>query len=126
MFSNLEMGSMFLMRHIHLTWYCASSPDSNCSLYDKSFIMLSNQLYALGPSPPSPPLYCRISFFSLKYIPLQPTFLHFEGHFSHIRCPSNSLISYSIQQSKHLHFRHIQLLLLCVMHCTCVDTVHQR
>ena len=41
----------------------------------------------------------RILIFSSHHIPLQPTFLHFRGHFSHIRCPSNSFISYSIQQS---------------------------
>ena len=36
------MGSLFLIRRLHLTRYCASSPDN--SLSDKSFLMLSNHL----------------------------------------------------------------------------------
>ena len=40
--SHICVVSMFLMRRLHLTRSCASSPDS--SLSDKSFLMLSNHL----------------------------------------------------------------------------------
>ena len=40
--SHFYVGSMFRMRLLHLTWSCASSPDS--SLSDKSFLTLSNHL----------------------------------------------------------------------------------
>ena len=72
-------------------------------------------------------------FFSSRYmpIPLQPTFLHYLGYFSHLRCLSNSFIPNSVQlgnstqPSQHPHFfRHIQLLLLCFLHCPCLGTVH--
>ena len=59
-------------------------------------------------------------------IPLQPTFLHFLGYLSHLLCPSNSFIPNSVQlgDSTHPHFRHIQLLLLCFLHCPSLSTVH--
>ena len=61
---------------LHLTRSCASSPD--CSLFDKSFLMLSNHLrfglpLLLSPAPPSPSLSC------LRILIL-PTFLHFLGY----------------------------------------------
>ena len=37
------------------------------------------------------------SFSIHAHIPLQPTFLHFLGYFSHLRCPSNCSIPYSVQ-----------------------------
>ena len=40
--SHFYVGSMFLMRCLHLTRSCASSPDN--SLSDKSFLMLSDHL----------------------------------------------------------------------------------
>ena len=41
-FSHFYVGSMCLMRRIHLDLSCASSPDN--SLSDESFLMLSNHL----------------------------------------------------------------------------------
>ena len=61
------------------------------------------------------------------YAPLQPTFLDFLGYFSHLRCPSNSFIPYSVQlgesthPSQHPHFLHIQLLLVRFLHCPCFE-----
>ena len=110
---------MCLMRRLHLAASCASSPHN--SLSDKSFLMLSNHLL----SSPSIPRHLHhhhslayIFFFSSQYMPtpLQSTFLHFLGYFSHLRCPSNSLIPNSV--------RHIQVLLLCLLHCPCLSTVH--
>ena len=40
--SHFYVGSMFLMRRLHLTRYCSSSTDSPFS--DNSFLMLSNHL----------------------------------------------------------------------------------
>ena len=63
-------------------------------------------------------------------IQLQPTFLYFLGNFPNLRCPSNSFIPNSLQlgdsthPSKHPHFRHIQLFLLCFLHCPRLGTVH--
>ena len=60
----------------------------------------------LWSSPPSFPRHlhrhhsvAHIFFFSFQYIPLplQPTFQHFLGYFSHLRCPSNSIIPNSVQ-----------------------------
>ena len=42
-FSHFCVGSMCLMRRLHLTRSCASSPDSSIS--NKSFLMLSNHLH---------------------------------------------------------------------------------
>ena len=58
----------------------------------------------------------HVFFFSSQYMPIlrQPTFSHFLGHFSHLRCPSNYFIPYSIQvgdsthPSEHSNFCHIQ------------------
>ena len=74
----------------------------------------------------------HIFFFSSQYmpIPLKPTFMHFHGYFSHPCCPSNSFIPNSVQlgdsthPSQHPHFRHIQHLLLCFLHCQCLGIVH--
>ena len=77
---------MFLMRRLHGTRSCASSSDN--SLSDKSCLVLSNHLrFGL------PLLLFRgtVLVFSSQYmrISLHPTFLHFLGYFSHLRCPSN-------------------------------------
>ena len=132
----LYVGSMCLMRRLHLARSCASSPDN--SLSDKSFLMLSNHLLFglplllfLGASIPIT-LFNYVFVFSSQYMPisLQPTFLHFLGYFSHLRCPSNSFIPNSVQlsdsthPSEHPHFRHIQLLLVCFLHCQRLGTVH--
>ena len=70
--------------------------------------------------------------FSSQYmpIPLLPTFVHFLGYLSNLRCPSNYFILNSVQlsdsthPSQHPHFRHIQLILLCFLHCPILGTVH--
>ena len=108
--SHFYVGSMCLMRRLHWTWSCASSPDS--SLSDKSFLMLSNHL--LWSSSPSFPRHLHrhhslayVFVFSSQYvpIPLQPTFLHFLGYFSHLRCPCNSFIPIEILFCfYHVHF----------------------
>ena len=84
----------------HETW---SSPDNFLS--DKSFFMLYNHLpFGLPPVlfPGTPitllPTYSSSSLLNTCMpIPLQPTFLHFLGYFSHLRCPSNSFIPNSVQ-----------------------------
>ena len=60
-FSHFNVGSMCLVRRLHLARSCASSPDNVLS--DKSFLMLSNHLrfglpLLLFPAPPSPSLSC--------------------------------------------------------------------
>ena len=77
--------------------------------------------------PPPSSLSCPIVFFHSHYmpIPLQTTFWHFLGYFSHFD-PSNYLISYSAQlgdstnPSQHPHFCHI----LSFLHCPCLGSVH--
>ena len=59
--------------------------------------------------------------------PLQPTLLHFLGYFPHLRCSSNSVIPYSAQlcdsthPSRRPHLRHMQLILLCFLHCLYIN-----
>ena len=73
----------------------------------------------------------HILFFSSQYrpTPLQLTFLHFLGYFSHLRRPSNYFISNSVQlggsihTSWHPHFRHIQLIPMS-LHCPFLGTAH--
>ena len=60
--SHFYVGSMYLMRCLHLARFFASSLDNYC-LPDKSFVMLSNQfLFGLlcffSPEPPPPSLSC--------------------------------------------------------------------
>ena len=70
----------------------------------------------------------HIFFFSSQYMPIppQPTSLHYLGYFSHLCCPSNSFIPYSVQfrDSKNPHFHRMQLLLLCFLYCLCLGAVH--
>ena len=98
-FPTFYMGSMFLMRPLHF----------------------------VSPSPPSPSLSCsqthNLYSSQCMPIPLQPTFLHFLGYFSHLHCPPNSFIPNSVQLGDSTHFYHIQLLLLCFLHCPCHGTV---
>ena len=54
--SHLYVGSTFLMKCLHWTRSCTSSPD--ISLSDKSYLMLSNHLPFFSPAPPSPSLSC--------------------------------------------------------------------
>ena len=62
-FSHFSVGSMCLVRRLHLGRSCASSPDN--SLSDKSFLMISNHLrfglplLLFTPARPSPSLSCH-------------------------------------------------------------------
>ena len=105
------------MRRLHLTRSCASSPD-NSLRHVVPDVFQPPQLRSSSPSFPRHLHHhhslAYVFFLSSQYIPipLQPTFLHFLGCFSHLRCPSNSFIPDSVQlgYSTHPHFRHIQLL----------------
>ena len=108
-FSYFYVGSMCLMRRLHLARSCASSLDN--SLSDKSFLILLNHLrfglhLLLFPGTSIPITLLPIFVFSSQYmpIPLQPTFLHFLRYFSHLRCPSNSFIHNSVQRGN-MHMR---------------------
>ena len=74
--------------------------------------MLSSHLRFKWSSSPSFPRHLHrhhslayVFVFSSQYmpIPLQPTFLHFLGYFSHLRCPSNSFIPNSVQLGDSTH-----------------------
>ena len=82
------VGSMFLMKLLHFTRSCVSSPDS--SLSDKSFLMLSNQLrfglplilflitITLLPMYSSPHLEkcpCHFNLLSCTFLDISPTFI---------------------------------------------------
>ena len=81
-FPAFYVGSMFLMRYLHHHHSLAHISDS--------YNFYSSQCMP---------------------IPLQPTFLHFLGYFSHLHCPSISFIPNSVQLGDSTHFYHIQLLL---------------
>ena len=80
-----------------------------------------------SPAPPSHSISCpQILLNTCPY-----HFYLLSCTFSHLLCPCNYFIPYSVQlgdpthPSQHPHFRHIQLLLLCFLHLSpCLGTVH--
>ena len=107
-FSHFYVGSMCLVRRLHLGRSCASSPEN--SLSDKSFLMLSNHLHFGLPLLLFPGTFIPITLLPtyssslLKtWIRLQPTLLRFLGNFSHFRRPSNSFIPNSVHLGDSTH-----------------------
>ena len=104
-FSRFYVGSMCLMRRLHLARSCASSLDNYLS--DKSFLVISNHLRFGLPLFLFPVISIAITllptYSSSLLNTLQPTFLHFLGYFSHLRCPSNSFIPNSVQLGDSTH-----------------------
>ena len=130
--SHFNMGSMSLMRLLHLTRSCASSPDSSLSV--KLFLRLSNHLRMCRP-------LLRFSGTSIN-INLLPTYSssHLNTcpyHFNLLSCsfldisPTCAMpvfISFLILSNLMTPLIHhnilIQLLLLCFLHCPSLGTVH--
>ena len=127
--SHFYVVSMFLMRCLHLARSCASSPDN--SLSDKSFLVLSNHLrfglpLFLFPGTSIP--ITRLLTYSSSILNTCPY------HFNLLSCtffdisPTfvvplilsflilSSLVTPLIHLDMYPHF-HIQLLLLCFLHC---------
>ena len=108
-FSNCYVGSMCLMRRLHLGRSCASSSD-NPPL--RQVVPDAIQPPPLWSSSPSFPRHLH-PHHSLPYvfvfssrnmpIPLQPTLLHFVGYFSHFCRPSNSFIPNSVHLGDSTH-----------------------
>ena len=107
-FSHFYVGSMCLMRFLHLARSCMSSLDNSFS--DKSFPMVSIHLrFGLplllfpGTSIPITLLPTSTFVFSSQYHFNLLSFLHFLGYFSHLRCPSNSFNPNSVQLGDSTH-----------------------
>ena len=93
------------------------SPTSRSWCYSTTSALVFLSLFY--PAPPSPSLSClRIRLLFSIHAHTTSTYfpVHFLWYFSHLRCPSNSFIPDSV--------RHIQLLLLCFLHCPSLGTVH--
>ena len=106
--SHFYVVSMFLMRRLHLARSCASSPDNSLRQVVPGVV----QPPPLRSSSLSFPRHLRhhhslpyVFVFYSQYmpIPLQSTFLHFLGYFSHLRRPSNSFIPNSVQLGDSTH-----------------------
>ena len=106
--SHFYVGSMFLIRRLHLARYFASASD-NIILSPTSrywcYLTTSSSVFISFFSRHSLAYIRPIFFFSSQYmpVPLQPTFLHFLGYFSHLRCPSNSVIPNSVSLDDSTH-----------------------
>ena len=106
--SHLYVGSLFLIRCLHLTRSCTSAPGS--ALSDISFLMLSNHLrfgllLLLFPGT-SIPITLLPTYSSSLLNTCQSTFLDFLGYFSHLRRPLLSFLILSILATplNHLNF----------------------
>ena len=131
-FSHLYVGSMCLVRRLHLARSCSSSPDN--SLSDKSFLILSNHLHFglplllfLGTSIPITlfPTYLSTLLNTCPYHfnPLYCTFLDISPN-SVALILSFLILSILVTPLIHLNFGHIQLLLVRFLHCPRLGTVH--
>ena len=104
-FSHFYVGSMCLMRLLHLARSCVSSLDNSFS--DKSFPMVSIHLrfglpLLLFPGTSIPiPLLPTYSSSLLNTCPYHFNLL--SCTFSHLRCPSNSFIPNSVQLGDSTH-----------------------
>ena len=104
-FSHFYVGSMCLVRRLHLGRSCATSSDNPLS--DKSFLMLSNHLRIGLPlllfTGTSIPITLFPTYSRNMPIPLQPTLLYFLGYFSHFCRHSNSFIPNSVHLGDSTH-----------------------